>query len=49
MLSAHQSGFRLGDSCICELISIVHEIYNIFDVNHCEISSQFRGVEIRWN
>ena len=33
MLSVHQSGFRPGDSCVHQLISIVHEIYNAFDAN----------------
>ena len=33
MLSVHQSGLRPGDSCMHQLISIVHEIYNAFDVN----------------
>ena len=33
MLSVHQSGFRPGDSCVHQLISIVHKIYNAFDDN----------------
>ena len=33
MLSVHQSGLRPGDSCVHQLISIAHEIYNAFDVN----------------
>ena len=33
MLSVHQSGFRPDDSCVHQLISIVHEVYNAFDVN----------------
>ena len=33
MLSVHQSGLRPGDSCVHQLISIVHEIYNAFAVN----------------
>ena len=33
MLSVHQSGFRPGDSCVHQLISIVHEIYSAFDAN----------------
>ena len=41
MLSVHQSGFRPGDSCVHELISIVHEIYNAFDANP---SLEVRGV-----
>ena len=41
MLSVQQSGFRLGDSCVNQLISIVNDIYNTFDVNS---SSEVRGV-----
>ena len=33
MLSVHQSGFHPGDSCVHQLISIVHDIYNAFDAN----------------
>ena len=33
MLSVHQSRFRFGDSCVHQLISIVHDIYNAFDAN----------------
>ena len=33
MLPVLQSGFRPGDSCVHQLISIVHEIYNAFDAN----------------
>ena len=32
-LSVHQSGFHSGDSCVCQPISIVHDIYNAFDTN----------------
>ena len=41
MLSVQQSGFRPGDSCVHQLISIVHEIYNAFDANS---SLEMRGV-----
>ena len=41
MLSVHQSGFRPGDSCVPQLILIVHEIYNAFDANP---SLEVRGV-----
>ena len=41
MLSIHQSGFRPGDSCVHQLISIVHDIYNAFDANP---SLEVRGV-----
>ena len=40
-LSAHQSGFRPGYSCVHQLISIVHDIYNVFDTNP---SLEVRGV-----
>ena len=33
MLSVHQSGFRPCDSCMHQLISIVHDTYNAFVVN----------------
>ena len=29
--SAHQSGFRANDSCVDQLLSIVHNIYTAFD------------------
>ena len=41
MLPVLQSGFRPGDSCVHQLISIVHEIYNAFDANP---SLKVRGV-----
>ena len=41
MLSVHQSGFSPGDSCVHQLISIVHDIYNAFDANP---SFEVRGV-----
>ena len=31
--SKNQSDFRLGDSCINQLLSIAHEIYQFFDDN----------------
>ena len=33
MLTPHQSGFRSNDSCIYQLLSIVHSIYADFDHN----------------
>ena len=33
LLSSFQSGFRAGDSCVCQLLSITHEIYSAFDCN----------------
>ena len=31
LISSNQSGFKPGDSCINQLLSITHEIYNSFD------------------
>ena len=31
LVSSHQSGFKGGDSCINQLLSIMHEIYKSFD------------------
>ena len=33
ILNANQSGFRIGDSCINQLISITHNIYQSFDAS----------------
>ena len=33
LLNPNQSGFMPGDSCIHQLISIIHEIYASFDAN----------------
>ena len=32
LITPNQSGFKTGDSCINQLISITHEIYKSFDV-----------------
>ena len=45
MFSVHQSGFRPGDTCVHQLISIVHDIYNAFDVNpSIEVRSVFLDI-----
>ena len=31
LISSHQSGFKVSDSCINQLLSITHEIYKSFD------------------
>ena len=31
LITPHQSGFKLGDSCINEPLSIIHKIYKSFD------------------
>ena len=36
-----QSRFMPGDACVAQLLSITHEIYNIFD---CNASVNIRGV-----
>ena len=41
LLSENQSGFRKGDSCVSQLISITHNIYKAFDGNP---SLETRGV-----
>ena len=41
LLSPHQSSFIPDDSCVQQLISITHEIYNDFD---CNPSLEVRGV-----
>ena len=40
-LNSNQSGFRPGDSCVNQLISITHDIYKAFDANP---SLEVRGV-----
>ena len=41
LLNSNQSGFRPGDSCVHQLLSITHEIYKAFDANP---SLDVRGV-----
>ena len=33
LLHSNQSGFRAGDSCVHQLISVTHDIYKAFDAN----------------
>ena len=33
LFNCNQSGFRPGDSCVHQLLSITHEIYKSFDAN----------------
>ena len=40
LISQNQSGFKLGDSCINQLLSIVKQIYKFFDGGH-EVQSMF--------
>ena len=39
LVSSNQSGFKLGDSCLNQLVSIIHEIYKSFYESH-----EVRGV-----
>ena len=56
MFSVHQLGFRPGDSCVYQLISIVHDIYNAFHANpnlevrnvFLDISKTFDRVWRKW-
>ena len=41
LLNGDQSGFRLGDCCVYQLLSITNEIYKAFDANP---SLEVRGV-----
>ena len=34
-ITKHQSGFRPGDSCTNQLLSLIHEIHLAFDDNRC--------------
>ena len=34
LISSNQSGFKPGDSCVNQLVSITHEIYKSFDEGH---------------
>ena len=43
LISKNQSGFRPGDSCINQLLSITHEIYQSFDDN-LEVKAVFLDI-----
>ena len=43
LISLNQSSFETGDSCINQLLSIAHEIYEYFDVG-LEVKSVFLDV-----
>ena len=43
LLSPKQSGFRPGDSCINQLLSITHDIFNSFD-NSLEVRGIFLDI-----
>ena len=41
LFTKFQSGFILGDSCVAQLLSITHEIYQSFD---CSTTRDVKGV-----
>ena len=43
LISSSQSGFKRGDSCINQLLSITHEIYSSFDEG-LEVRSVFLNI-----
>ena len=43
LITPHQSGFKPGDSCMNQLLSITHEIYKSFD-NGFEVKSVFLDI-----
>ena len=43
LISANQSGFKQGDSCINQLLSITHEIYQSLDQGY-EVRGVFLGI-----
>ena len=43
LITPNQSGFKTGDSCINQLISITHEIYKSFDDGY-EVQGVFRDI-----
>ena len=43
LISANHSGFKPGDSCINQLLSITHNIYNSFDDGY-----EVRGVSLKF-
>ena len=43
LITMNQPGFKPGDSCINQLLSIIHEIYNCF-YNGLEVRSIFLDI-----
>ena len=43
LISSNQSGFKQGDSCIYQLLSITHETCQLFD-NGFEVRGVFRDI-----
>ena len=49
LISANQSGFKPGDSCINQLLSITHNIYKSFDDGY-EVRGVFLVIsKVRWS
>ena len=48
LISDNQSGFKPGDSCVNQLVSITHEIYQSFDDNH-EVRAVFLDISKAFN
>ena len=48
LLAPNQSGFKPGDSCINQLLIIIHEIYSSFDVGF-EVRSVFLDISKTFN
>ena len=48
LLAPNQSGFKPGDSCINQLLSITHEIYSSFD-DGFEVRSVFLDISKAFN
>ena len=48
LISSNQSGFKPGDSCVNQLVSIIHEIYKCFDKGH-EVRSVFLDISKAFN
>ena len=49
LISKIQSGFRPGDSCINQLVSIAHEIYQSFDLSSLEVRAVFLDISKAFN
>ena len=50
LLSSNQCGFRPGDSCVLQLVSITHDIYKAFDANpSLEVRGVFLGLSKAFN
>ena len=47
LISQNQSGFKPGDSCTNQLLSITHQIYKSFDDGH-EVRSVFLHIKSFW-